>query len=149
METSTGVWLPVIPLRGRQGAFIRSTVAGVLPSLPPPHPRIKNKQKNFPEFSHSTVAWLRMLKFQPVFVVTRGPVSTVTQIPDSCAGPGPATMHPSKSPWQRRDIPPLCRTPGPREALSSSPQLCLTPIVCDVRVLGDSVQSQFWGVSTM
>lgn len=106
------------------------------------HPWVKNK--NFPKLSHSSLAWLRMLKFHPVFVVTRGPVSMVTQIPG--AGPGPTTTHPSKSPWQRTNIPPHCDR-GSRERRTPPPlhRPVPAPFLWDVHVLGGSVQPQFWG----
>lgn len=91
---------------GREPSF--RTLNTAAPSCASPDPRVKNKKKNFSELSHSSasVAWLRMLKFHPVFVVTRGPFPWLPRfqalaqgppqaIPQSLPGPGVTFLPPA------------------------------------------------------
>lgn len=85
----------------------------------------------------------------PCLLSPFGSVSMVTQIPGS--GPGPSTTHPSKSPWQRGDIPAPCGAPpGSCAPCACSRWFCSTP------VLGEAQSNHFlhcsfphwsWGIT--
>lgn len=73
---------------GREHLFRALPLRWLSPSASPQSPPGLEKK----ELSHFSMAWLRKLKFHPVFVVTRSPISMVTQIPGT--GPGPLQRIP-------------------------------------------------------